>query len=83
MSIKRVAAFAKRLLQVALQSPGPFAAGTLFLLSEVLKVRLPAAGPALAHVTLQTTTSHTCMQNNCDLFCGLVRTLETAVKASS
>ena len=37
--MKRVAAFAKRLLQIALQSPGPFAAGTLFLLSEVLKVR--------------------------------------------
>lgn len=60
VSIKRVAAFAKRLLQVALQSPGPFAAGTLFLLSEVLKVRLPAAGPPLVHVTLHTTTSHAC-----------------------
>jgi CBF/Mak21 family len=38
ISIKRVAAFAKRLLQVALQSPAPFAAGILFLVSEVLKV---------------------------------------------
>ena len=38
VSIKRVAAFAKRLLQVALQSPAPFAAGILFLVSEVLKV---------------------------------------------
>ena len=38
VSIKRVAAFAKRLLQVALQSPAPFAAGLLFLVSEVLKV---------------------------------------------
>lgn len=38
VSIKRVAAFAKRLLQVALHSPAPFAAGILFLLSEVLKV---------------------------------------------
>jgi CBF/Mak21 family len=38
VSIKRVAAFAKRLLQVAVQSPAPFAAGILFLVSEVLKV---------------------------------------------
>lgn len=40
VSIKRVAAFAKRLLQVAVHSPAPFAAGILFLLSEVLKVRV-------------------------------------------
>ncbi len=39
VSVKRVAAFAKRLLQIAAQAPAPFAAGTLFLLSEVLKAR--------------------------------------------
>ncbi|CAI9114481.1 OLC1v1015212C1 [Oldenlandia corymbosa var. corymbosa] len=41
INLKRVAAFAKRLLQVALQQPPQYACGCLFLLSEVLKARPP------------------------------------------
>ncbi|XP_063937574.1 protein SLOW WALKER 2 [Daucus carota subsp. sativus] len=41
VNLKRVAAFAKRLLQVALQQPSQYACGCLFLLSEVLKARPP------------------------------------------
>ncbi|KAL0319476.1 UNVERIFIED_CONTAM: CCAAT/enhancer-binding protein zeta [Sesamum angustifolium] len=41
INIKRVAAFSKRLLQVALQLPPQYACGCLFLLSEVLKARPP------------------------------------------
>lgn len=38
VSHKRTCAFAKRLLQVALESPANFACGCLILVSEVLKV---------------------------------------------
>uniref|UniRef100_A0A7N0TZJ5 CCAAT-binding factor domain-containing protein n=1 Tax=Kalanchoe fedtschenkoi TaxID=63787 RepID=A0A7N0TZJ5_KALFE len=41
INLKRVAAFAKRLLQVALQQPPQYSCGILFLLSEVLKARPP------------------------------------------
>ncbi|XP_042048113.1 CCAAT/enhancer-binding protein zeta-like [Salvia splendens] len=41
INIKRVCAFSKRLLQVALQLPPQYACGCLFLLSEVLKARPP------------------------------------------
>ncbi|KAG2321781.1 hypothetical protein Bca52824_014994 [Brassica carinata] len=41
INIKRVAAFSKRILQVALQQPPQYACGCLFLLSEVLKARQP------------------------------------------
>ncbi|KAL3528550.1 hypothetical protein ACH5RR_007872 [Cinchona calisaya] len=41
INLKRVAAFSKRLLQVALQQPPQYACGCLFLLSEVLKARPP------------------------------------------
>lgn len=41
VNLKRTAAFAKRLLQVALQQPPQYACGCLFLLSEVLKARPP------------------------------------------
>ncbi|CAN8235305.1 unnamed protein product [Cochlearia groenlandica] len=41
INVKRVAAFSKRVLQVALQQPPQFACGCLFLLSEVLKARPP------------------------------------------
>ncbi|KAF3451979.1 hypothetical protein FNV43_RR08075 [Rhamnella rubrinervis] len=41
VNLKRVAAFAKRLMQVALQQPPQYACGCLFLLSEVLKARPP------------------------------------------
>ncbi|XP_062179320.1 protein SLOW WALKER 2 [Phragmites australis] len=37
--LKRVAAFSKRLLQVALQRPPQYACGCLFILSEVLKAK--------------------------------------------
>eukprot|EP00983_Pelagomonas_calceolata_P112063 1159846-Pelagomonas_calceolata.AAC.8 len=40
VSPKRAAAFAKRLLQVAIPAPAHFACGALLLLSEVLKVRI-------------------------------------------
>ncbi|GMQ08006.1 hypothetical protein CsSME_00051943 [Camellia sinensis var. sinensis] len=48
INLKRVSAFAKRLLQVALQQPPQYACGCLFLLSEVLKAR-----PPLWHMALQ------------------------------
>ncbi|ONK75213.1 uncharacterized protein A4U43_C03F14530 [Asparagus officinalis] len=41
INLKRVSAFAKRLLQVALQRPPHYACGCLFLLSEVLKAKPP------------------------------------------
>lgn len=41
INLKRVSAFAKRLLQVALQQPPQYACGCIFLLSEVLKARSP------------------------------------------
>ncbi|XP_030535917.1 protein SLOW WALKER 2 [Rhodamnia argentea] len=48
VNLKRVAAFSKRLLQVALQQPPQYACGYLFLLSELLKAR-----PPLWNVVLQ------------------------------
>ncbi|XP_052181696.1 protein SLOW WALKER 2 isoform X1 [Diospyros lotus] len=48
INLKRVAAFSKRLLQVALQQPPQYACACLFLLSEVLKAR-----PPLWHMLLQ------------------------------
>ncbi|KAG2642794.1 hypothetical protein PVAP13_2KG215200 [Panicum virgatum] len=39
--LKRVSAFSKRLLQVALQRPPQYACGCLFILSEVLKAKSP------------------------------------------
>ncbi|XP_076913735.1 protein SLOW WALKER 2-like [Bidens hawaiensis] len=41
LNLKRVAAFAKRLLQISLQQPPQYACACLFLLSEVLKSRPP------------------------------------------
>lgn len=41
LNLKRVCAFAKRLLQVSLQQPPQYACACLFLLSEVLKSRPP------------------------------------------
>ncbi|CAH9118594.1 unnamed protein product [Cuscuta europaea] len=41
INLKRVAAFAKRLLQVSIQQQPQYACGGLFLLSEVLKERPP------------------------------------------
>ncbi|XP_077240901.1 CCAAT-binding factor [Tasmannia lanceolata] len=39
VNLKRVSAFSKRLLQVALQQPPQYACGCLFIISEVLKAR--------------------------------------------
>ncbi|KAK8664456.1 hypothetical protein V6N13_084245 [Hibiscus sabdariffa] len=39
VNLKRVSAFSKRILQVALQQPPQYACGCLFLISEVLKAR--------------------------------------------
>lgn len=47
VNIKRVAAFSKRLLQVALQQPPKYACACLFLLSELFKARQPLWNPAL------------------------------------
>lgn len=41
LNLKRVSAFAKRLLQVSLQQPPQYACACIFLLSEVLKARPP------------------------------------------
>ncbi|KAL4589312.1 hypothetical protein LXL04_002218 [Taraxacum kok-saghyz] len=41
LNLKRVAAFAKRLLQVSLQQPPQYACACIFLLSEVLKSKPP------------------------------------------
>ncbi|CAI0470797.1 unnamed protein product [Linum tenue] len=41
VNLKRVSAFAKRLLQVAMHQPPQYACGCLFLLSEALKARPP------------------------------------------
>ncbi|XP_022999988.1 CCAAT/enhancer-binding protein zeta [Cucurbita maxima] len=48
VNLKRVAAYAKRILQVALQQPPQYACGCLFLLSEALKAR-----PSLWNMVLQ------------------------------
>ncbi|KAI4353552.1 hypothetical protein L6164_002492 [Bauhinia variegata] len=48
LNLKRVAAFSKRLLQVALQQPPQYACACLFLLSELLKAR-----PHLWNMVLQ------------------------------
>ncbi|CAK8538741.1 unnamed protein product [Lathyrus sativus] len=47
VNIKRVAAFSKRLLQVALQQPPQYACACLFLLSELFKARPPLWNTAL------------------------------------
>ncbi|XWS20015.1 hypothetical protein CRYUN_Cryun31cG0065300 [Craigia yunnanensis] len=48
VNLKRVSAFSKRVLQVALQQPPQYACGCLFLISEVLKAR-----PQLWNMMLQ------------------------------
>ncbi|KAJ8535794.1 hypothetical protein K7X08_034195 [Anisodus acutangulus] len=48
VNVKRIAAFSKRLLQVAIQQPPQYACGCLFLLSEVLKSK-----PALWNMMVQ------------------------------
>ncbi|GAB4841942.1 auxilin-like clathrin-binding protein required for normal clathrin function [Ancistrocladus abbreviatus] len=58
INIKRVAAFSKRLLQVALQQPPQYACGCLFLLSEVLKARPPLWNMVLQNESVDEELEH-------------------------
>lgn len=58
INLKRVAAFSKRLLQVALQQPPQYACGCLFLLSEVLKARPPLWNLVLQNETMDEDLEH-------------------------
>ncbi|KAL2555049.1 CCAAT-binding factor [Forsythia ovata] len=58
VNIKRVAAFSKRLLQVALQLPPQYACGCLFLLSEVLKARPPLWNMVLQNESVDEDLEH-------------------------
>lgn len=56
--LKRVAAFSKRLLQVALQRPPQYACGCLFILSEVLKAKPPLWGIVLQNESVDDGDEH-------------------------
>ncbi|XP_066397430.1 protein SLOW WALKER 2-like isoform X2 [Miscanthus floridulus] len=56
--LKRVAAFSKRLLQVALQRPPQYACGCLFILSEVLKAKSPLWGIVLQNESVDDGDEH-------------------------
>ncbi|KAM1010922.1 hypothetical protein ACFX13_047074 [Malus domestica] len=58
LNLKRAAAFAKRVLQVALQQPPQYACGCLFLLSEVLKARPPLWNMVLQNESLDDELEH-------------------------
>ncbi|PRQ51668.1 putative CCAAT-binding factor [Rosa chinensis] len=58
VNVKRTAAFAKRLLQVALQQPPQYACGCLFLLSEVLKARPPLWNMVLQNESVDDDLEH-------------------------
>ncbi|KAH9618499.1 hypothetical protein KSS87_013100 [Heliosperma pusillum] len=58
INIKRVAAFGKRVLQVALQQPPQYACGCLFLLSEVLKGRPPLWNLAIQNESADDDVEH-------------------------
>ncbi|KAJ0006992.1 hypothetical protein Pint_29299 [Pistacia integerrima] len=58
VNLKRVAAFAKRVLQVALQQPPQYACGCLFLLSEVLKARPPLWNMVLQNESVDEEIEH-------------------------
>ncbi|KAK9150753.1 hypothetical protein Syun_009062 [Stephania yunnanensis] len=58
INLKRVSAFSKRLLQVALQQPPQFACGCLFLLSEVLKARPPLWNMVLQSESIDADLEH-------------------------
>ncbi|GLU14192.1 hypothetical protein SLE2022_307760 [Rubroshorea leprosula] len=58
VNLKRVAAFSKRLLQVALQQPPQYACGCLFLLSEVLKARPPLWNMVLQNESVDDELEH-------------------------
>ncbi|KAK3135684.1 hypothetical protein QOZ80_5BG0422150 [Eleusine coracana subsp. coracana] len=56
--LKRVAAFSKRLLQVALQRPPQYACGCLFILSEVLKAKSPLWAIVLQNESVDDSIEH-------------------------
>ncbi|KAF7843646.1 CCAAT/enhancer-binding protein zeta [Senna tora] len=58
MNLKRVAAFSKRLLQVALQQPPQYACACLFLLSELLKARPPLWNMLLQNESIDEELEH-------------------------
>uniref|UniRef100_A0A5B7B011 Putative CCAAT/enhancer-binding protein zeta n=1 Tax=Davidia involucrata TaxID=16924 RepID=A0A5B7B011_DAVIN len=58
INLKRVSAFSKRLLQVALQQPPQYACGCLFLLSEVLKSRPPLWNMVLQNESVDEDLEH-------------------------
>ncbi|KAK1279902.1 hypothetical protein QJS04_geneDACA004839 [Acorus gramineus] len=58
VNLKRVSAFSKRLLQVALQQPPQYACGCLFILSEVLKARPPLWSVALQNEAIDDDLEH-------------------------
>ncbi|XP_042437901.1 CCAAT/enhancer-binding protein zeta-like [Zingiber officinale] len=58
LNMKRVAAFSKRLLQVALQRPPHYACGCLFMMSELLKAKPPLWGTVLQTETVDDDIEH-------------------------
>ncbi|PNX94172.1 CCAAT-binding factor, partial [Trifolium pratense] len=58
VNLKRVAAFSKRLLQIALQQPPQYACACLFLLSELFKARPPLWNMALQNESLDDELEH-------------------------
>ncbi|KAH1149412.1 hypothetical protein GLYMA_16G012100v4 [Glycine max] len=58
INLKRVAAFSKRLLQIALQQPPQYACACLFLLSELLKARPPLWNMVLQNESVDEELEH-------------------------
>ncbi|XP_014516583.1 CCAAT/enhancer-binding protein zeta [Vigna radiata var. radiata] len=58
VNLKRVAAFSKRLMQIALQQPPQYACACLFLLSELLKARPPLWNMVLQNESLDDELEH-------------------------
>ncbi|XP_004510554.1 protein SLOW WALKER 2 [Cicer arietinum] len=58
VNLKRVAAFSKRLLQIALQQPPQYACACLFLLSELFKARPPLWNTALQNESVDDELEH-------------------------
>ncbi|KAG5008950.1 hypothetical protein JHK87_017465 [Glycine soja] len=58
VNLRRVAAFSKRLLQIALQQPPQYACACLFLLSELLKARPPLWNMVLQNESVDEELEH-------------------------
>ncbi|KAK7381910.1 hypothetical protein VNO80_00459 [Phaseolus coccineus] len=58
VNLKRVAAFSKRLLQIALQQPPQYTCACLFLLSELLKARPPLWNTVLQNESVDEELEH-------------------------